>query len=370
MNTLRGLPRQALRTLAVSLGAPAYRGDQIFEWLHRHRVTTWPAMTNLSGALRDQLAEAYTLASPEIVTNRVSVDGTCKLVLRLGDGGLIECVLIPTEKRLTLCVSTQIGCPLACTFCATGTMGFKRNLEPSEIVDQVLIAESYAEEKGLGPRTDAPSNITNMVFMGMGEPLLNIRGITEAVEILKDPGGLGWAPRRITLSTVGIGDRVWPVLERTGVRLALSLHAPNAVLREQIMPIERAHPVEALLTELRRRQGRGEFRDRVTFEYVLLAGVNDQRVHAKQLVQWIDGIDCKVNLLAFNPFDGTAYKRPSDQAVALFQRVLRDGGLDVYVRRSRGRDVAAACGQLALAKQPSGASVSRGPDAMEGGRYE
>ncbi|GIW71332.1 MAG: dual-specificity RNA methyltransferase RlmN [Planctomycetota bacterium] len=347
---LKDLSRRELRAwLAERFGEPAYRGDQLFGWIYRQRARDFAAMTNLPAALRSRLMTAATLAEPELVAAPSSADGTRKLLLRLEDGAAIETVLIPERRRLTLCLSTQVGCALACRFCATGALGFRRNLRPGEIVDQVLVADRLAREQGalpppVGPRTA----ITHLVLMGMGEPLMNAEATARAIEVLADPLGLALPPRRVTLSTVGLSHRLWSFLERTGVRLAVSLHAADPALRAELMPIERAHPLRALLAEIRRRQGGGQLRERVTFEYVLLAGVNDSVEHARALAELVRGIDCKVNLLAFNPYAGAAFARPADAVVEGFRSALLQAGVPAYVRRSRGRDIAAACGQLAL----------------------
>jgi 23S rRNA (adenine2503-C2)-methyltransferase len=361
---LKDLTRDELRALVTSrFGEPAYRGDQIFEWIYRHRAADFDAMSNLPAPLRERLAAEATLAGAEVTAAPKSIDGTRKLLLRLEDGERVEAVMIPDGKRLTLCVSTQVGCALACTFCATGVLGFKRNLRPGEVLDQILIADRYAREDA-GERSDAGAQgepprcrITNLVLMGMGEPLLNAENTARALEILADHRGIGLGPRRVTLSTVGVTSRLWGFLDRTGVNLAVSLHAPEPTLRAQLMPIERAHPVTELLAEIRRRQGRGELRDRVTFEYVLLRGVNDAPEQARALSALVRGIHCKVNLLAFNPYPGSPYQRPAEEAVDRFRAALVAAGTDAYIRRSRGRDIAAACGQLAL-RRDEGAPIS------------
>lgn len=401
---LKDLTREEIRAFAAKeLGEPPYRGDQIFQWIYRRGATAFDAMSNLSKALRARLAERATLARAAVAADPRSADRTRKLLLRLADGCEIEAVLIPDEHRVTLCVSTQVGCPLACTFCATGVLGFKRNLTPGEIVDQFLIAEEYAsrdraaglleraaeeraktrmrrlgallddendfegegepgpaperDEKGFAagePRAaqrDEPAGpvargITNMVLMGMGEPLLNAENVAKAIKIIVDPQGIGFSRHRITLSTVGILPRLWPFLEETGVNLAVSLHAPNPRIRGELMPIDKAYGMHEVLEQIRARQA--ELKDRITFEYVLLAGVNDSPEHARELAEAIRGIRGKVNLLPFNPHKGAPFARPADDRVEQFKQALREQGVDAFIRRSRGRDIAAACGQLAL----------------------
>jgi 23S rRNA (adenine2503-C2)-methyltransferase len=331
------------------LGEPAYRGNQLFEWIYRHKATTFEAMTNLSKALREKLPAAATLAGPTVAAAPKSVDGTRKFLLRLEDGQQVEAVIIPDADRVTLCVSTQVGCPLACTFCATGVLGFKRNLEPHEIVDQFLIADQVAkqdqEEAGFGKER----GITNLVLMGMGEPLLNAENVAKALKILSAAEGLNFSKHRMTLSTVGILPKLWPFLEETGAHLAISLHASNSEKRTGLMPIEKAHGMDEILASVR--EHAESLRDRVTFEYVLLAGVNDSIEDAKELAGKIAGMRAKVNLLPFNPHADAPFARPSDEAVERFRLTLREAGIDAYVRKSRGRDIAAACGQLALAEK-------------------
>jgi 23S rRNA (adenine2503-C2)-methyltransferase len=392
------LTREELRALVRGLGEPAYRGDQIFEWIYRRGATSFEGMSNLPKALRARLLAEATLAGPAVEQAPRSADGTRKLLLRLEDGAQIESVLIPDEHRVTLCVSTQVGCPLACKFCATGVLGFQRNLAPHEIVAQFLIGERLASadraegliprrppraarpaisalgsalededaaEEGYDPLSPAPSEaeapapapapgpgdlaprgITNMVLMGMGEPLLNAENVARAIGIITDPRGIGFSRHRITLSTVGILNKLWQFLEETGVCLAVSLHAPSPAVRSDLMPIEKKYGMAELLEAIRARKD--ELKDRVTFEYVLLHGVNDAPEQARELALAIRGIRAKVNLLPFNPYEGAPYRRPPDERVEAFKQALRAEGVDAFIRRSRGRDIAAACGQLAL----------------------
>ncbi len=360
---LEELDREAMRALLRDrFGEPAYRGDQLFAWIHHHGVSDFDAMSNLPKRLRARLREQTRLGCAEVLSAARARDGTRKILLALADRRRIEAVMIPDERRLTLCVSTQVGCALGCSFCATGKLGFVRNLRPGEIVAQVHIANRLARADAASHGAGAArGRITHLVLMGMGEPLLNDRNTAKALEILFDPHGVGLAPKRVTLSTVGVGTRLWPFLERTGVRLAVSLHAADPNLRRTLMPIERAHPLAALLVEIRKRQGSGALKQRVTFEYVLLAGVNDAPAHAAALARAVHGIRCKINLIAFNPYPGSPYERPTDAAVDRFRATLRAHGLDVYVRRARGREIAAACGQLALRANETSPVVSLRP---------
>ncbi len=373
---LKDLSREELRRFVGTLGEPPYRGDQIFQWIYRRGAKGFAAMTDLSKAFRERLAAVATLAGPTVAAAPRSADGTRKLLLRLEDGEAIEAVLIPDEDRTTVCLSTQVGCPLACRFCATGDLGLKRDLAPHEIVDQFLIAQEVAggrldpaapvEPQGENeggrrsggppsrPERDRERRVTNVVLMGMGEPLLNYDATLKAVKVLTDPKGVGLGPKRITLSTVGILPKMIPFIEATGVHLAVSIHAPTDELRKELMPIDRKYPLDLVLETLR--ANRDKLDDRVFFEYVLLEGVNDDPEHARLLAEKIRGIPAKVNLLAFNPHEGSPFRRPSDERVERFKQELRDRGVDAYIRKSRGRDIAAACGQLALLES-EGATV-------------
>lgn len=368
---LHGQSRDQLRALAKDLGEPSYRGDQLFEWVWRKRFVDPSAMTNLPLRFRERLAELSLAGLPEVIEDKLSVDGTRKLLLRLRDGYAIECVLIPAGDRLTLCVSTQVGCALACKFCATGTMGFLRNLTAGEVLGQVLLADHVTREaQRQSASTDAREDhreggqpdhrlaITNLVLMGMGEPLLNPKNVARAIAILREPKGANFSSSRITLSTVGVRSQLWSFLEETGVNLAISLHAATSSLRASIMPIEHRHKIADLLGDLRERWS-GRSNKRVTFEYVLLKDVNDSVEEARALAELLRGIDGKVNLLAYNPHPDAPYERPSDARVDRFRDALVRAGVDAYIRRSRGRDIDAACGQLAVKPKERGATIGR-----------
>ncbi len=293
-------------------------------------------MTNLSLADRTKLTSIATIEPPAACKVYRSIDHTRKLVLTLHDGLTVETVLIPDEDRLTLCVSTQVGCTLDCGFCLTGTMGLKRNLKSHEIVEQVLTAQDHLEKD---------VRITNLVFMGMGEPLANLDALSDAITRLTNATwGLSWSPRRITVSTAGMASRLKDVAP-LGVNLAISLNATTEDQRTRLMPaVNGIASLKTLLAACRRYPlppGR-----RLTFEYVLLAGINDHEHDAQRLVKLVRGIRCKINLIPFNEFPGGAYRRPSDRAVLAFQSTVRRAGLDVFIRKSRGRDVLGACGQL------------------------
>jgi len=327
----------ALRDLCVSRGWPAYRGDQIATWLYKNDVNSLEEMTNLPAELRSVLAADFELSSLEVVMTQRSTDGTAKLLLRAMDGAQIEAVLIPEERRQTLCISTQVGCPLDCSFCATGALGFTRNLRASEIVDQVLLARKQL----------APDEIlSNLVFMGMGEPLLNLPAVSEAIRLFTDPKGFGMAPRRITVSTVGVLPQIAPLLEVAPIHLAVSLHATTDEVRDVLVPLNKRYPIAALLETLRE-EPRINRRRPVFFEYTLIEGVNDSVEDARRLPKLIEGIASKVNVIPMNPHPDAPYKPPPPEVVDRFTATLHDAGIRVTLRRDRGRDIDAACGQLA-----------------------
>jgi 23S rRNA (adenine2503-C2)-methyltransferase len=315
---------------------PAYRGRQIWQWLFQKRATSFGEMTNLSRGLRDELEENFFISRPRILRRAESRDGTVKFLFGLADGASIESVLIPEERRLTLCISTQVGCAFGCAFCATALMGFKRNLKASEIVDQILEASRALT---------ADQRITHIVLMGMGEPLANYAETIRALEIITDGDwGIGISPRRVTLSTVGLVPQIEKLMAETKVNLAISLHAASDEVRGRLMPVNRKYSLKQLLDGCRKLPL--PRRKRITFEYVLLSGVNDSERDAAALIKLLSGIPSKVNIIPFNPHPGGEFHRPSDAAIARFQKVLHDGGVQVNVRRPRGDDIQAACGQL------------------------
>jgi 23S rRNA (adenine2503-C2)-methyltransferase len=333
---LLSLNESEMSDLVAGLGWPSYRTGQMLRWLYQRRIRAIDEMTDLSRADRARLSELATIGRTRNCLVFRSADDTRKLVLTLDDDLEVEAVLIPDEDRLTLCLSTQVGCTLDCGFCLTGTMGLKRNLKPHEIIDQVLTAQEQLE---------AGERLSNMVFMGMGEPLANFNVLSEAIRRLTNKSwGLGWSARRITVSTAGLASRMKDVAP-LGVNLAVSLNATTEEQRAQLMPAVNGMASLKTLLLACRRYPLAPHR-RLTFEYVLLAGVNDQQADAIRLVKLIRGIACKVNLIPFNPFPGSAFRRPSDRDVLAFQSIVRDAGIDVFIRKSRGRDVLGACGQL------------------------
>jgi 23S rRNA (adenine2503-C2)-methyltransferase len=323
-------------TFTRAQGWPDYRATQILRWLYQRRAQTIAAMTDLSLRERATLAECAGIGRATSCTVLQSLDGTRKLLLTLDDGMTIEAVLIPDDERLTLCVSTQVGCMLDCGFCLTGTMGMKRNLKSHEIIDQVLAAQDRLMDS---------ERLTNLVFMGMGEPLANVDALETAVTCLTNKSwGLGWSPRRITVSTAGLASRLKHVAS-LGVNLAISLNATTEAQRRELMPAaSELASLKALLAACRRYPL--ALNRRLTFEYVLLAGVNDRPSDAQRLTTLLRKIQCKVNLIPFNEFPGSRFHRPRDRDILQFQAMLRRGGIDAFVRKSRGRDVLGACGQL------------------------
>jgi 23S rRNA (adenine2503-C2)-methyltransferase len=315
---------------------PPFRARQIRQWLFLKRVTEFGEMTNLSRPLRDQLEETFTISRLKILRQAKSRDGTVKFLFGLGDGASIESVLIPEARRLTLCISTQAGCGFGCAFCATAVLGLTRNLTAGEIVDQVLEASRTLEE---GRR------ITHIVLMGMGEPLANYAQTLRALEMITDgEWGIGISPRRVTLSTVGLVPQIEKLMDETRVNLAVSLHAPIDELRGALMPVNRKYSLAQLIECCRKLPI--PRRNRITFEYVLLGGVNDSEQHARQLAKLLHGIPSKVNVIPFNPHPGSRFSRPAPEQIERFQNVLRDAGVQINLRRPRGDDIQAACGQL------------------------
>lgn len=336
VTTLLGLTEAQMVKFVRTRRWPKYRAKQILRWIHQRRLRTITDMTDLPMHDRVTLSQAATIGRSTHVTILPSQDGTRKLLLTLNDGMMIEAVLIPDDERLTLCVSTQVGCMLDCGFCLTGRMGLKRNLKLHEIIDQILTAQDLL-------RSD--EHITNLVFMGMGEPLANLDSLKAAVAALTNkPWGLGWSGRRVTVSTAGLASRL-PEVAALGVNLAISLNATTEEQRRKLMPAAgEIASLKSLLAACRRYLLASH--RRLTFEYVLLAGVNDHADDARRLVQLLRGMRCKVNLIPFNEFPGSPFHRPSDQEVLRFQSILREAGLEAFVRKSRGRDILGACGQL------------------------
>ncbi len=329
-----------IETLVKELGQPRYRGRQVFHWVHARRVLKIEAMTNLSQTLRATLASRARVSRPDVAQLQHSQDGTRKYLLRLVDGEEIESVLIPDADRLTACISTQVGCPLACRFCLTGLMALRRNLRAAEIVGQILALQDSLER---GQR------ISNVVLMGMGEPLLNFPQVERALRILCDDHGANYSPRRITLSTAGHVPGIRKLAASgLNVNLAVSLSATTDEVRDQIMPINKRWPIGELLKVCRGYPLPN--RRRLTFEYVMLDRVNDSQQDAKRLVSLLHGIRCKINLIPFNAAPGLPDRASPRERVEAFQRILHDAGLTATIRESRGWDISAACGMLRTEK--------------------
>ncbi len=323
-----------------SIGERPFRSSQLLQWIHKRGVVDFAAMTNLSKSLRLSLADSSTIETPEILHTEKSTDGTIKWLLKVDEKNAIETVFIPEDNRGTLCVSSQVGCPLDCKFCATAQQGFNRNLSTAEIIGQVWIAA-----KKLGHHPEHNRVITNVVMMGMGEPLLNFDNVIGAMRIMLDDFAYGLAKRRVTLSTAGHVPGIDKLREVCPVSLAVSLHAPNDELRNQIVPINKKYPIAELLAACKRYIGDNPH-DLITFEYVMLKDVNDSPKHAKQLISILNDVPSKINLIPFNPFPGTNYECSDRPTIDSFRKRLHNAGIVTVTRKTRGDDIAAACGQL------------------------
>ena len=340
---LLGLTLRQMEQFFLDLGEKKFRAQQVLKWIHHQGVIDFDEMTNLGRGLREKLGTVAEIRPPEIASQHDSTDGTRKWLIRVAGGGLVETVLIPDGSRATLCVSSQVGCSLDCSFCSTGKQGFQRDLTAAEIIGQVWLAiKSYdAFQSGKG------RVVTNVVMMGMGEPLLNFDNVVAAMDLMMEDLAYGISKRRVTLSTSGVVpalDRLAGVSEAS---LAISLHAPNDALRNELVPINRKYPIAMLLESARNYIGaQSDTKRVVTVEYTLIAGVNDQPEHARELALLLRDFPCKVNLIPFNTFAQSDYRRPSGNAVSRFWQVLVDAGYIVTVRTTRGDDISAACGQL------------------------
>ncbi len=361
---LAGLGRKAIAQHLTDLGPELgiepkkvrMRTKQIFHWIYNYGVTDWDAMTNIAKPMREKLAAHFSLARPEIVERLISKDGTRKYLIRMAPGVEVESVFIPdVSKTGALCVSSQVGCTLTCNFCHTGTQRLVRNLTDQEITLQVLVAR---DDLGEWPTTQDNRKLTNIVFMGMGEPLYNTDAVGDSLDTICDPEGLGIGRRRITVSTSGVVPEIRPMGERTKAMLAISLHAANDELRTQIMPINKKYPLAELMQACRDYPGLNNSR-RITFEYVMLKGVNDSPKHAKQLIKLLRGIPAKVNLIPFNPWPGTDYECSDWETIESFADMVNAAGYASPIRTPRGRDIFAACGQLKSESEKLRASVKR-----------
>ena len=336
------LDYEALCEFFVALGEKPYRARQLMRWVYQRNVRDFEQMTDMSKTTRSLLKKHACLALPSVQQDRLSADGTCKWLFDLHDGNLIETVYIPESARGTLCVSSQVGCALDCSFCATGRQGFNRNLSAGEIIGQVWLATNLLASN---PRTRS-ERITNIVMMGMGEPLLNYKQLLPSLKLMLDDRAYGLSKRRVTVSTSGIVPAMDRLTRDIDVSLAVSLHAPNDALRNELVPVNRKYPISELMGACRR-YITGERKKRVLFEYVMLAGINDQPCHAKELVKLLKNFPGKVNLIPFNPFPQAGYRRSGPAAMDRFTKLVTAGGILTLKRTTRGDDIDAACGQLA-----------------------
>ena len=339
---LVGLGRAELAAELDDFGAEPFRARQLWHWIYYRGATDFAVMTNLAKGFREQLAERYVLGRPQVAAALASRDGTRKWLLRFADGQEVETVHIPEEDRGTLCVSSQVGCTLTCRFCHTGTQRLVRNLDAAEIVGQVMLAR---DALGEWPSPQEDRQLSNIVLMGMGEPLYNFDNVAAALKIVMDPEGLAISRRKITLSTAGVVPMIARCGAEIGVNLAISLHAVTDELRDELVPLNRRYPIAELLDACRSYPGSSNAR-RITFEYVMLKGVNDSPAEARELVRLLRGIPAKVNLIPFNPWPGAPYECPTEAAIAAFSDIVFAAGYSAPVRTPRGRDILAACGQL------------------------
>jgi 23S rRNA (adenine2503-C2)-methyltransferase len=341
MLNLLDLDRDGLSAYFSEIGEKSFRANQLVQWIHQKGVTDYRLMSNLSMALRDHLQASTVIRMPEVAYDATSSDGTRKWLLQLDDGNRIETVYIPEDDRGTLCVSSQVGCALDCSFCSTGRRGFNRNLTTAEIIGQVWLATRLIDEEKKPGR-----KVTNVVLMGMGEPLLNFDNVVRAVRLMMDDFAYGLSKRRVTISTAGVVPAIDRLADTLDMRLAVSLHAPDDELRNSLVPLNRKYPLTQLMEACRRFIDRQNARSRITFEYVLLDGVNDSDRHAKELINLVKGIPTLVNLIPFNPFADSGYRTSPAKRVERFYKILADAGITTVVRRTRGDDIDAACGQL------------------------
>jgi 23S rRNA (adenine2503-C2)-methyltransferase len=350
---LFGMPRSELERMFADLGEKPFRARQVMQWIYGRSVYETDEMTDLSIALRARLADQVGFEFPEVVSREDATDGVIKWRLDAGAGQVIETVYIPVDGRATLCVSSQVGCAMDCPFCATGRQGFNRNLTTAEIVGQLHLA-----------RREAPDRISNVVFMGMGEPLANLNAVVGATDIMIDDLGFGLSRRRVTVSTSGLVPQIERLATLSNVALAVSLHAPDDDLRDRLVPINRRHPIAELLAACWDYARRTRLKE-VTFEYVMLAGVNDSEDHARRLARLLVGHPAKINLIPFNEFPGSDFRRSRDEVVDRFRQILVEAGIITITRKTRGDEIAAACGQLAgrvinRVRSPLGAKMNHG----------
>lgn len=330
---------EGLIQLMTEWDEKSFRAQQIFKWIHKHGVDNFDQMSDLSKTLREKLKQTCAIKAPEIASEQISADGTIKWLLRLEDNNHIETVFIPEDDRGTLCVSSQVGCVLDCSFCSTGKQGFSRNLLLFEIIGQLWLAVRRLRS------LNNTGSVTNIVMMGMGEPLLNFEAVVQALSIMRAENGYALPRRRVTVSTAGVVPKIEQLQKEADVSLAISLHAPNDELRNVLVPLNKKYPIQVLMNACKQYVG-DDRRRHVTIEYVMLQGVNDSLLHARQLAKILMGLSCKVNLIPFNPHPGTEYLCPPLENIQAFRNVLVKAGYVTTTRKTRGADIDAACGQL------------------------
>lgn len=352
---LAGMNRERLRALFADMGEKPFRADQVLKWIHQRGVVDVQAMTDISKSLRERLIEKTVIELPDIVEEHLSSDGSRKWLIEVASGSRVEMVFIPEGKRGTLCVSSQAGCSLDCSFCATGKQGFNSNLTVAEIIGQLW----WANNKLGGFANPAERPVSNVVMMGMGEPLLNFDPVMEAIDLMMDDNAYGLSKRKVTVSTSGVVPAIRKMRGRTEASLAISLHAAMDELRTQIMPINKRYPVGELLTAVREYMSSLPDKRLPVIEYTLISGVNDHRQHARELAELLGDFPCKINLIPFNPFEQSDYRRSSDNAISNFRQILQRAGYTVTVRTTRAIDIGAACGQLVGAVQDQTRRSSR-----------
>lgn len=341
---LLGLDLKALTQTMVDLGEKPFRAQQILKWIHFHSSDDFNEMTNLSKDLRQKLIERCEIKAPTVLSEHLAKDGTRKWLFTVQGGSAVETVYIPEPERATLCISSQVGCALNCSFCHTAQQGFQRNLTSAEVIGQLWYVVKTLKKEGVFKAIDRP--VTNVVMMGMGEPLLNFDNVVMAINLMLDDLAYGLSKRRVTLSTSGVVPGIDNLAKVTDIALAVSLHAPNDALRTELVPINKKYPIQVLL-EACKRYLKDDKRRRITMEYVMLKGINDKPEHAYELIRVLKDVPSKVNLIPFNPFFGTKYERSDEKTINHFQDILMEAGLVTMKRKTRGDDIDAACGQLA-----------------------
>ena len=339
---LLGLSREKLKALFAELGEKPFRAEQVMKWIHQRGVLDFDAMTDISMALRERLKECTEISPPKIVEDFASEDGSHKWIITVASGSKVEMVFIPESDRGTLCVSSQAGCILDCSFCATGKQGFNSNLSAAEIIGQLWWANHYLG----GFKNNMERPVSNVVMMGMGEPLLNFENVMDAVDLMMDDCAFGLSKRKVTISTSGVVPAIEKMKDFTDASLAVSLHAPNDELLSQIVPINKKYPIAELMRAVKGYMESLPDRRVPVIEYTLIKGVNDYRQHARDLAVLLESLPCKINLIPFNPFSLSDYERPSNTSVSNFRKILQEAGYTVTVRTTRADDIGAACGQL------------------------